>query len=677
MISYEDYKQETRKVFDWMRLLAPKIIMLSVVLGAITRIILALISPERINAGLIGWIVVFGLGVLNDACFAILSLAPAFAIYIFLNDVKYKKGLGWLIIIILAAATAYSFYPENFFSSYAPWVTKLARIVTSTILAGFCMKLFIPQIRNAWRGLTLTLVEFCYVLAGIVNMLCEGIYWHKFGVRYNFIAADRLFYSGSAMRAVLDAYPVIPMAIALTLIAIFVTWKMFRKYSIGESSNIGFSNTMAMLVLYGMLAFGSLKWLDFSSRKISNSSAAATQLQENGIWNLIEACKSGDLEYYRFYPAIPTMQATNTAEELLAKGLHAPDSTAAIPRNIVLITLESINHEYIDEGLCPFLESLKKESLSFKNMFASGPSMSKGIDALTLCTPPTPGRSIAFKFGKTVPAGLPTIGKALQASGYATAFIYGGNGRRSNLRRYFSTNGYEIIEKRDFKDISFENSMGACDDDTYEEVLEYADKRANLGKPFLAHVLTLSSHSPYSYPGSRLIEKDERREAVKYTDAALHRFFAAASKKPWFSNTIFVVVSDRGSEKSNENGPQLEYFHIPALIYSPGFIAPAENDKICSQIDLMPTLLSMLHIRPEDNFYGRNILADDFEERAYVSNFLQLGYLKDSTLIVLQPMREITAFRIEGGEQIEVTAPDSVLQKEATALYQLASGLFE
>ena len=225
MISYEDYKQETRKVFDWMRLLAPKIIMLSVVLGAITRIILALISPERINAGLIGWIVVFGLGVLNDACFAILSLAPAFAIYIFLNDVKYKKGLGWLIIIILAAATAYSFYPENFFSSYAPWVTKLARIVTSTLLAGFCIKLFIPQIRNAWRGLTLTLVEFCYVLAGIVNMLCEGIYWHKFGVRYNFIAADRLFYSGSAMRAVLDAYPVIPMAIALTLIAIFVTWR--------------------------------------------------------------------------------------------------------------------------------------------------------------------------------------------------------------------------------------------------------------------------------------------------------------------------------------------------------------------------------------------------------------------------------------------------------------------
>ena len=94
-------------------------------------------------------------------------------------------------------------------------------------------------------------------------------------------------------------------------------------------------------------------------------------------------------------------------------------------------------------------------------MFASGPSMSKGIDALTLCTPPTPGRSIAFKFGKTVPAGLPTIGKALQASGYATAFIYGGNGRRSNLRRYFSTNGYEIIEKRDFKDISFENWMRA------------------------------------------------------------------------------------------------------------------------------------------------------------------------------------------------------------------------
>lgn len=677
MISYEGYGQETSKVFDWMRLLAPKIILLSVVLGAITRLILALISPESINADFIGWLEVFGIGIMNDACFAILSLAPAFAIYIFLNDAKYKKGLGWLIIIVLSAATAYSFYPGNFFSSYSPWVTKLAKIAASTLLAGFCIKFFVPQIRKAWRGVTLTLVEFCYVLAGIVNVLCESLYWHKFGVRYNFIAVDSLFYSENALKALPDAYPIIPMAIALALIAIFVTWKIFRKYSIGESGNMGFSNMLAMLVLYAMLAFGGLKWLDFSSRKISNASAAATQLQENGIWNLIEAYKSGNLEYYRFYPAIPTMQARKTAEELLAKGLNAHDTTAAIPKNIILITLESINNEYIDEGLCPFLESLAKESLSFKNMFASGPSMSKGIDALTLCTPPTPGRSIAFKFKKKVPAGLPAIGKALQASGYATAFIYGGNGRRSNLRRYFTKNGYEIIEKRDFKDISFENSMGACDDDAYEEVLEYADRRAKLGKPFLAHMLALSSHSPYSYPGSRLIEKDERKEAVKYTDAALSRFFAAASKKPWFSNTIFVVVSDRGSEKSNENGPHLGYFHIPALIYSPGFIAPSENDKLCSQIDLMPTLLSMLHIRPEENFYGRNILAEDFEERAYVSTFLHLGYLKDSTLIVLQPMRKVTAFRIEGGEQIELPAPDAALQKEAQALYQCASVLFQ
>ncbi|MCI2107534.1 MAG: LTA synthase family protein [Bacteroidales bacterium] len=676
MISYEDYSQEPRKVFDWMRLLAPKIILLSVVLGAITRIILALISPGSINAGFIGWMEIFGLGILNDACFAILSLAPAFAIYIFLNDVKYKKGLGWLIIIILTAATAYSFYPENFFSSYAQWVTKLARIIASALLVGFCIKFFVPQIRNAWRGLTLTLVEFCYVLAGIVNLLGECLYWHQFGVRYNFIAVDRLFYSESAMRASLAEYPVIPIAIALTLIAIFVTWKMFRKYSVGESSNMGFSNTMAMLVLFALLSFGSLKWLDFSSQKIKNSSVTATELQDNGCWKIINAYNSGKLEYYRFYPVIPTIQAQKTADELLSKGLNAKDSTDEIPKNIVLITLESINNEYIDEGLCPFLASLEKESLSFKNMYASGPSMAKGIDALTLCTPPTPGRSVAYQLNKKVPAGLPTIGKALQSSGYATAFIYGGNGRRSNLRRYFSQNGYNVIEKKDFRDISFENSMGACDDDTYEEVLEYADKRAKLGKPFLAHVLTLSSHSPYSYPGSKLIGKDERKEAVTYTDEALSRFFDSASKKPWFGNTIFVVVSDRGSEKSNENGPQLNYFRIPALIYSPGFVPPAENDKLCSQIDLMPTLLSMLHIQPEKNFYGRNILASDFDERAFVSNFLQLGYLKDSTLTVLQPMREITAFRIEGGEQIKVTEPDATLQKETQALYQCASDLF-
>jgi phosphoglycerol transferase MdoB-like AlkP superfamily enzyme len=674
MTGYENYRQETRKVFDWMRLLAPKVLLLSVVLGFITRIILVLISPESIRTGFFGWIEIFGLGILNDACFALLALAPAFAIYIFLNDAKYKKGIGWLILLSLAAVTAYSFLPENFFSSYASWVTKVIRIASSVLLVSFCLKFFIPQIRKPWRAVTLTLIEFCYVQAGVVNMLCECLYWHKFGTKFNFIAVNSLFYSESTLEAVLDAYPVIPIAITLFLIALFITWKMFRKYSIGESSNMGFSNMIAMLALYAILAFGGLKWLEFSSSKISNSSMAATQLQENGSWNLIEAYRNGKLEYYRFYPTIPSMQAQDATRELLSKGMNDTSATAPIPRNIVLITLESINYEYIDEGLCPYLESLAKDGLSFKNMFASGPSMSKGIDALTLCTPPTPGRSIAYQLGKNVPAGLPTVGKVLQANGYSTAFIYGGNGRRSNLRRYFKGNGYEIIERRDFKNISFANSMGACDDDTYEEALEYADRRARLGKPFHVHLLMLSSHSPYSYPGSRILEKGERTQAVQYTDEALSRFFSAASKKPWFGNTIFVVTSDRGSEKSNEDGPQLEYFHIPAIIYAPGFVASAENDKICSQIDLMPTLLSMLHIAPEENFYGRNILADDFDERAYVSNFLQLGYLKDRTLTVLQPMRDIKAFWIEGGEQIKVPEPNSLLQKEAQALYQSASG---
>ena len=676
MAGYENYRQETRKVFDWMRLLAPKVLLLSVVLGLLTRIIIMLISSESIRTGFFGWIEVFGLGILNDACFALLALAPAFAIYIFLNDGKYRKGIGWLIILFLAAVTAYSFFPENFFSSYSPWVTKIIRIASSVVLVSFCLKFFIPQIRKPWRAVTLTLIEFCYVLAGVVTVLCECLYWHKFGTRFNFIAVNSLFYSESTLEAAMEAYPVIPIAIALFLIAIFVTWKMFRKYSIGESSNMGFSNMMAMLALYAILAFGGLKWLDFSCRKISNSSMAATQLQENGSWNLIEAYRSGKLEYFRFYPAIPTMQAQEAARELLAMEADSSSSAAPNPMNIVLITLESIDYEYIDEGLCPYLESLAKDGLSFKNMFASGPTTSKGIDALTLSTPPVPGRSIAYQFGKNVPEGLPTIGKVLQASGYSTAFIYGGNGRRSNLRRYFKGNGYEIIEKRDFKNISFANSMGACDDDTYKEALEYADRRARLGKPFHAHLLMLSSHSPYSYPGSRLLEKGERTEAVQYTDEALSRFFAAASKKPWFRNTVFVVTSGRGSEKSNEDGPQLEHFHIPAVIYSPGFIAPAENDKLCSQIDLMPTLLSMLHIAPDENFYGRNILADDFDERAYVSNFLQLGYLKDSTLTVLQPMRDIKAFRIEGGVQIKVPDPDPLLQKEAQALYQTSSGIF-
>lgn len=686
--TYGKRDEDSRKVFDWMRLLAPKVIMLVVICGLIGRIIIPMVSPTPIGTTFLGWLQIIGLGILNDACFAVFELWPAMLIYIFLNDEKYHKTLGWILLLLMIAATIYAFYPQNAFSSYSPWVNTTLRIAMSVITVGFGLRLFVPAIRKPWRAMSLTLVEFCYVLLTITELVCGIIFWYHFGARFNFIAVDRLLYSKNALRASMEGLPVVPIIILVTLVAIFVTWKMFRRYRVGESNNMGHSNTIATLILYLILGCASCWWLDYGYRKIGNTTLAAKELQENGSWNLLEACRSGHLEYYRFYPTIPTNQANNVLDSLLATGTEPKDSLPKIKRNLVVITLESIDFEYITESLCPFMDSLARNGLAFTNMYACGSSMSKGIDALTLCVPPTPGRSIVNKFGHPISLnpllssrkekqGLPTTGRLLQSEGYATAFIYGGNGRRANLNRYFEGNGYEVMDKHALKKITYENSMGACDDDTYRQVLDYADKRADLGKPFHIHVLTLSSHSPYSYPGSRLVVRNHREEAVRYTDEALGRFFESAKGKSWFKNTIFVITSNRGSEKSGEVGPKMKDFHIPAIVYSPGFVHKERVDKFCSQIDLMPTVLAMMHIGPYEDFYGRNVLNDDFIERSFVSNYLQMGYFKDSTLTVLQPMKSVKAYRFEDDMEVEMETPDSAMLKEAQAVYQSISQTYK
>ena len=41
------------------------------------------------------------------------------------------------------------------------------------------------------------------------------------------------------------------------------------------------------------------------------------------------------------------------------------------------------------------------------------------------------------------------------------------------------------------------------------------------------------------------------REPVNYTDYALKRFFATASRMKWFDNTLFVITADHTSQIYN------------------------------------------------------------------------------------------------------------------------------
>lgn len=66
---------------------------------------------------------------------------------------------------------------------------------------------------------------------------------------------------------------------------------------------------------------------------------------------------------------------------------------------MVLILVESLSGSFMKEfgnkeNITPFLDSLAQKSIFFENLYATGTRTVRGMEAVTLCIPPTPGQSI-------------------------------------------------------------------------------------------------------------------------------------------------------------------------------------------------------------------------------------------------------------------------------------------
>ena len=99
---------------------------------------------------------------------------------------------------------------------------------------------------------------------------------------------------------------------------------------------------------------------------------------------------------------------------------------------------------------------------------------------------------------------------------------------------------------------------------------------------------------------------------------------AKAKQQPWFDNTVFVVLADHCASSAGRVGLPVEKYHIPLFIYSPGHIPSGEIDRLSSQIDLAPTLLSLLNFSYDSFFFGTDILSPDFKPRAFIANYQKL-----------------------------------------------------
>ena len=526
--------------------------------------------------------------------------------------------------------------------------------------------------------------------------VAEWLFWDEFGVRFNFIAVDYLVYSDEVLNNVLESYPIGTLLSILALLAVALGFALRKPFNAALNAPLPplrgrLLNALGLLIIAGL----SLQLLSQDAPRAQGGNAYQNELASNGPYQFFAAFRNNELDYTQFYSShTPEVVARQIRAELsepnarfigqdpqdIRRMIDNP-GTARTP-NIVLVTIESLSAKYLGSNgdkrdLTPNLDALRKQSLYFSNFYATGTRTDRGLEAITLAIPPTPGRSIVKRIGRE--SGFASLGQQLSAVGYDSVFVYGGRGYFDNMNAFFSGNGYRIVDQSsvDESEISFKNAWGMADEDLYKQTLKLADADYAKQQPFLLQLMTTSNHRPYTYPDDRIDIKsgNGRDGAVKYTDYAIGQFLDQARQKPWFDNTIFIFVADHTAGSAGKEDLPIANYQIPLFIYAPKLIEPRENGQLASQIDLAPTLLGLLNMDYESTFFGRNLLQDNpLPPRVVVGNYQHLGLFDGKDLAILSPRQGLRRHDDALTESRESRASsDDPLISRAITYYQTAS----
>lgn len=599
---------------------------------------------------------VTSLGLVNDIL--VFTIASSFlALYfLFLSNGKYQKPYGQIILGVLVLAFIYILAtPNNIFKQYGGGVVKIVLAFLGLKILFFALMLFLPKQRLKIRNSLYFTTLFLYVLLIIFNAISEYFFYNEFGVRYNFIAVDYLIYTTEVIGNIMESYPIIPLFTAIFVVTGLATWWIYKKT---KDSLLQLPNLVQKLTLLGVFAVLLGISLSFAEKiNLKKGNIFQQEIAANGMVKFYEAFSNNTLDFFTFYPTVD--QKTAEKNTLLPLGTTTLNRTITsdkpeLQKNVVLISIESLSAAYMkaygyEESVTPFLDQLAQKSLFFTNLYATGNRTVRGLEALTLCIPPTAGESVIKREKEN--KNKFTTGSVFKSKGYSVKYLYGGYSYFDNMKDFYGGNGYEIVDRDNFtpEEITFANVWGVCDEDMAKKAISEMNKDYKAGKPFFHHWMTVSNHRPFTYPEGKIdipADSKSRKGGVKYTDYSIMKFFEMAQKQPWFKNTVFVIVADHCSSSAGKTELPMDKYRIPAMIYAPEFVAPQKFSQVTSQIDVMPTVLGLLNFKYQTKFLGQDIFSKNFVPRAYIATYQDLGFIKDNYLTVISPTKNIKQYQL-------------------------------
>lgn len=530
----------------------------------------------------------------------------------------------------------------------------------------------IPYLNRIWDVLTRIWLTCTFVLL-IFMEVSTPAFIEEYSLRPNRLFVEYLLYPKEVFSMLMEGHKhTLLLTSLIASITLIWAYQFFRKQSIASQPQPKWFERPVLVVIIFCLAFLGAR-SSLQHRPINPSYTAFTNdplvnsLTLNSTYSLLYAVSqmADEVSSFELYPAMgqdkvmaEIHKAIGLDNDLFTSTdlptLHTQKATQHFdrPKNLVIILEESLGAQFVGSlgglPLTPEYDKLVPEAWSFNNLYATGTRSVRGIEAVITGFVPTPARStVKLPNSQT---NFFTIAKLLGEQGYDTNFIYGGGAHFDNMKTFFLGNGFHsIIEEKDFDKPEFIASWGVSDEDLFTKANQNFVEKSKTGRPFFSLVFSSSNHDPYEFPDNKIelynTPKATRENAVKYADHAIGHFFRLAKQEDYWKDTVFLVVADHDARTTRSDLVPIPSFHIPALIIGDG-IKPKSDSRLTSQIDLAPTLLSLIGVDSEHPMIGQDLtkVGDDYIGRAIMQFNENQAFLKNGKAVILQPKKPPATF---------------------------------
>ena len=338
----------------------------------------------------------------------------------------------------------------------------------------------------------------------------------------------------------------------------------------------------------------------------------------------------------------------------LEAGLPRPMKDGA-PRNVILIVLEGAAAQYLDLyggdfRVTPRLAARASQSVVVERAYAQSVSSTVALRTMLssrypYVSPTEPPDGLQLHNRQMLP-------ELLRDAGLRTAFFHSSDTGFGGVDDLLAQAGFETIRghgDRRCPGRTLEDrysSLGNLDRCTFVDLVQWIEERPS--EPFFAVLWTFQSHYPYFaeiprarrldpavVPAKRVREEQQRYfDALAEADALIDALLRRLEHAGRLEKTLVIVTADHGQAFGHRgtygNGTSVheESVRIPLILINSGLRAGSFG-RMSGQIDVAPTILDVLGLRPPDAWDGASLFAAVPERPIYFVNTtadLVLGY---------------------------------------------------